>query len=885
MKNSVRFLFPIVFVLLLSFKTEAQLSAQEMALIEGLPMDISAALMETKTNPSAESDTMLNNVVQQNRINQRRSQIYFEKYKTTVDLTPFNLGVRKAYDNFGYNYFSGVPYSFFFNEDVSLPPDYEIQIGDTFEFQVTGADAQFNGRVIKLRVTQDGNLNIPYLGATRVLGLKFSDLKDVVSEEFSFRFPGSSPYLTILNTALISVVLTGEVMAPGTYSIRNLTRVTNLLNVAGGLNTNASLREIIIKRSDGTEIKLDLYKILLGNSTLLDDIALRNGDSVHVPIVKNRIAILGGVKREAVYEALESDSITDLIRYAGGKNYLSSETATYIFSNKVSEIDLKNPKNLNIQNNSVLFINDNLEYSYDTFEIQGLSSQSRVFSIKSGTKLSEFLKPEELNASIYKGLAVLARFDKRFNTTNYYPVNILDNNFFKNLEIEKGDKLIFFTKDDINFLSSTLLIKSLSGEVFSKYTNPFGDANKVGEDIDRSAPTLETLSEDEDSTSESIADSVNPNTCRSLIDLQNMQNQYSAAWVLANFKDDMVREDEDRCRETFDNNIGLITFLLNNSVFVSGEVYEQGLFPISKEFRADDVISMARPLDIASISKVEVINKSGDLMDFRNDATLNSYDTLTVNNEFPDQELGYVELRGAFNSPGIYKIRRNETLLTLIERAGGYKTNAYPRAGILTRESIKVRERLGLERAKQDLRDGLASAITSGAIKTADPESINQIIEFATQLDSIEAVGRLVAEFEISSLKMNPELNIRVESGDVIHMPTRNNTVTISGHVLNPITVPYVADHSVEKYLAMSGGLRNGANGSNIYYILPNGVAVRNNEGILNLFSGDNIDPGSNIIVPRKSRVLDGLSLVETLAPTVASLSISLASIASINNN
>ena len=78
---------------------------------------------------------------------------------------------------------------------------------------------------------------------------KFSDLKDVVSEEFSFRFPGSSPYLTILNTALISVVLTGEVMAPGTYSIRNLTRVTNLLNVAGGLNTNASLREIIIKEA------------------------------------------------------------------------------------------------------------------------------------------------------------------------------------------------------------------------------------------------------------------------------------------------------------------------------------------------------------------------------------------------------------------------------------------------------------------------------------------------------------------------------------------------------------------------------------------------------------------------------------------------------------
>ena len=189
MNISRRSLLFITLCTLISIKGQAQLSATEMALIEGLPMDISAALMETKTNPSAESDTMLNNVVQQNRVNQRKSQSYYEKFKTVIDLTPFNLTVRDSYDNFGYNYFSGVPYSFFFNEDVSLPPDYEIQIGDTFEFQVTGADAQFNGRVIKLRVTQDGNLNIPYLGAKRVLGLKLSDLKNVISEEFSFRFP------------------------------------------------------------------------------------------------------------------------------------------------------------------------------------------------------------------------------------------------------------------------------------------------------------------------------------------------------------------------------------------------------------------------------------------------------------------------------------------------------------------------------------------------------------------------------------------------------------------------------------------------------------------------------------------------------------------------
>ena len=881
MNISRRSLLFITLCTLISIKGQAQLSATEMALIEGLPMDISAALMETKTNPSAESDTMLNNVVQQNRVNQRKSQSYYEKFKTVIDLTPFNLTVRDSYDNFGYNYFSGVPYSFFFNEDVSLPPDYEIQIGDTFEFQVTGADAQFNGRVIKLRVTQDGNLNIPYLGAKRVLGLKLSDLKNVISEEFSFRFPGSSPYLTILNTALISVVLTGEVVTPGTYSIRNLTRVTNLLNVAGGLNEDASLREIVIKRSDGSQIILDLYKILLGNSSLLDDIALRNGDSVHVPIAKKKIAILGGVKREAIYEAIESDSMSDLIEFAGGTTYSSSDSATYIFSNKVSDINLKDPENISIENNSVLFINDNLEYSYNTFEIQGLGNQSRVFSIKSESKLSDFLNPQQLNASIYKGIAVLARFNEKFNTVNYFSINILDKDIFNNLEVKQGDKIILFSKDDINFMSSNLLILSLSGSAPTYVNNP----NAITRDSDTNNQSVPSLEKKEPSDTEAIIESVDPNVCRSLVDLQKMQNQYSAAWVLSNFKTDMVKEEDGKCRKVFDNNQGLITFLLNNSVFVSGEVYEQGLFPISNKFNAQDLISMSRPIDVSSISSVELVDKSGGLVNFSNDLTLNPYDTLSINNEFPNQELGYVELRGAFNSPGIYKIRRNETLFSIIERAGGYKSNAYPRAGILTRESIKVREKLGLERAKQDLRDGLASAITSGAIKTADPESINQIIDFATQLDSVEAVGRLVAEFDIAALKNSPELNIRVESGDKIFMPTRNNTVTISGHVLNPITVPYVANYNVEKYLSMSGGLRNGANSSNIYYILPNGVAVRNNEGILSLFSGDSIDPGSNIIVPRKSRVLDGLSLVETLAPTVASLSISLASIASINNN
>ena len=51
------------------------------------------------------------------------------------------------------------------------------------------------------------------------------------------------------------------------------------------------------------------------------------------------------------------------------------------------------------------------------------------------------------------------------------------------------------------------------------------------------------------------------------------------------------------------------------------------------------------------------------------------------------------------------------------------------------------------------------------------------------------------------------------------------------------------------------------------------------------ILSSSNIMPGSTIIVPRDDRPLDGLSLVETISPILASLSITAASIAAINNN
>ena len=53
---------------------------------------------------------------------------------------------------------------------------------------------------------------------------------------------------------------------------------------------------------------------------------------------------------------------------------------------------------------------------------------------------------------------------------------------------------------------------------------------------------------------------------------------------------------------------------------------------------------------------------------------------------------GYVTFYGEVEYPGTYPINKGDTILELIDRAGGYTANAYPMGAILSRNSIKEKE-------------------------------------------------------------------------------------------------------------------------------------------------------------------------------------------------
>ena len=71
-----------------------------------------------------------------------------------------------------------------------------------------------------------------------------------------------------------------------------------------------------------------------------------------------------------------------------------------------------------------------------------------------------------------------------------------------------------------------------------------------------------------------------------------------------------------------------------------------------------------------------------------------------------------------------------------------------------------------------------------------------------------------------------------------------------------------------------------------MYILLPNGKSAPVSMSILQRgpFSKNDILPGSTIIIPRKARPMDALSLVQTVSPILANLSVTAASIAAISD-
>jgi polysaccharide export outer membrane protein len=219
---------------------------------------------------------------------------------------------------YGYELFQSSPTTFAPATNIPVPSTYTLGPGDQLNISYYGTE----NKNIDTFVSRTGSMNLPLLGPITVAGLTFSEAEKLINKRVETELIGTKVYLSLNELRSISVYVLGEAYRPGTYTISSLSTLTNLLFVSGGVSKTGSVRNIQVTR-DGKVIKnFDLYNLLLKGDTA-GDINLQQGDTVFIPLVKNKARVEGSFRRPHLYELVDGDTVEDLAFYAGG---LSAES-------------------------------------------------------------------------------------------------------------------------------------------------------------------------------------------------------------------------------------------------------------------------------------------------------------------------------------------------------------------------------------------------------------------------------------------------------------------------------------------------------------------------------------------------------------------------------
>jgi protein involved in polysaccharide export with SLBB domain len=227
-----------------------------------------------------------------------------------------------------------------------------------------------------------------------------------------------------------------------------------------------------------------------------------------------------------------------------------------------------------------------------------------------------------------------------------------------------------------------------------------------------------------------------------------------------------------------------------------------------------------------------------------------------------------VTILGEVRFPGTYTVRKGERLSSIIERAGGFTSNAYLRGAVFTRASVaEYQEKVineSITRLEHDLASqgaALMAVSATGQEMGAAQAEIRLVEALVQKLKKVKPQGRMVLNIGPPQAMKNTLNDVELENGDVLTVPRNPRSVHALGAVFNQATFVYDSRKKVEDYITQAGGYTESADKDRIYILKVNGSAVRPETGRFFLFSGSPFDsrdgrpllePGDTIVVPEK---------------------------------
>jgi len=204
------------------------------------------------------------------------------------------------------------------NLRLATPKDYMLGPGDQLLIDIYGRSEESHS----LDINPEGTINIPYVGIVSVAGMTIEQatarIKNALANLYTaIRTGGTKVTVTLGNIRSIKIIVTGEIVKPGTYTLPSVATIFNALYYSGGPTENGSFRNVKLIRGGEEIARLDIYDFLISGD-FAENVRLEDQDVLMIPPYENRVTLLGEVKRPAIFELKEGETFDKLLTYAGG---------------------------------------------------------------------------------------------------------------------------------------------------------------------------------------------------------------------------------------------------------------------------------------------------------------------------------------------------------------------------------------------------------------------------------------------------------------------------------------------------------------------------------------------------------------------------------------
>ena len=494
--------------------------------------------------------------------------------------------------NFGYEYFNK---DMNFYDNIPIPSEFRLGPGDEIILSMWGETNSRENFVIN----RQGSIFYNNIGLINLNDKTIEQaeliLKDRLSSIFStINSDNNSTQLMVEVGKLksINVYISGETKSPGINLIHPFSDIFTILNQVG-VKESGSLRNIELIRDGNIVAKFDFYSFFVIGNNDFSNVRVLDGDIVHIPLVKNRVEVRGEVKRQKNYELLDSESLEDLINFAGGvtefasskvivrdivpiPKRLSDDTAQYgnlVFLSNASKVKLNNGASVNLlplaKNDFSVTVYGRVKLpgkypAYTTILNDGKLVE-RISSIKDVLDLAGGFDDPIFRKSINPEISIL-----RLDESNFYGKEIRFNyEDSENFNLEVNDQI--FVYESPNYYNEfTYVIK--------------GEIDKPG-----TYPLIRGLT---------LQDAIK--NAGGLTELGSI-NSVSVSKQLTSISEDGIEDTVTELVSNIDSNFeiadkNVITILpKTNVVRVEGNVYNPGLIAHS----GSNNLSMARAIELA----------------------------------------------------------------------------------------------------------------------------------------------------------------------------------------------------------------------------------------------------------------------------------------------